>query len=303
MDALTAELGVRYDRISHTGDDDVAPRLLTAVQLSRSTTLRGSWGRYYQSHGVHELEVGDGEEQFFGSDLAEQIAVGIDHRFDNDVNVRFELYRRSISDQRPRFVNADREIDPFPEAEGDRIRIDPGRGRARGMELLVGRDRGGRWGWSANYVLSVAEDELDGAWVPRTLDQRHAVGINMAYRPNSQWQLSWTFQFHTGWPATESRFVVDTLPDGSLGLARELGPLNAIRLPAYHRLDVRVTRNFSVGRSVLQAYFDIFNIYNRTNLRGYRYSVRVDDGQMTVWRHNGEELLPMLPSLGFRYEF
>lgn len=303
LDAFTAELGVRYDHISHTGDDDLAPRILAAWQVFSNTALRGSWGRYFQSHGVHELEVGDGEEVFFNSDRAVQVAVGLDHRFENDLNVRFELYRRSMEDQRPRYLNADREIDPFPEAEGDRLRIDPGEGRAKGMEVSAGYDRGARWGWSVNYALSKAEDQIDGAWVPRTLDQRHALGLNLIYRPNSKWQISGTFQYHSGWPATESLFVVDTLPDGSLTLAREMGELNALRLPAYHRLDLRVTRNFAVGHGALQAYLDIFNLYNRENLRGYFYSVQVNDGVVSTRRFGGESLLPRLPSIGFRYEF
>jgi len=303
IDMLTAEVGVRYDRISHTDDEDFAPRVLTALQLTDQTSLRASWGSYYQSHGLHELEVGDGEEQFFPTDHAEQFAVGLEHRFPNELSARVELYRRSIDDQRPRFLNADREIDPFPEAEGDRIRIDPGEGRARGIELLMALDRGGAWGWSGNYTLSQAEDEIDGSWVPRTLDQRHAFGITSAYRPSSAWQFSWTFQYHTGWPATPSTFVIEELPDGTLILARKVEDLNSLRLPAYHRLDLRVSRNFNVGNGVLQAYLDVFNVYNQANLRGYAYYPQVNDGVVTVIQGNGEELLPILPTIGFRWEF
>ena len=208
-----------------------------------------------------------------------------------------------MDDQRPRFLNADRQIDAFPETEGDRIRIDPARGKAQGFEFLLSRDEGRRWAWSASYVLADAEDEIDGAWVPRTLDQRHTIGLNVAYRPNNIWHLTWGWQYHTGWPATASTFAIDSLADGSLRLRRDLGPYNALRLPAYHRMDFRVTRNFSVGRGVLQAYLDIFNVYNRTNLRGYGYGVRVNNGVVTVQQHSGEELLPILPSLGFRWEF
>ena len=303
IDALTAELGMRYDRISHTDDANVAPRVLGALQLSDGTTLRASWGSYYQSHGLHELEVGDGEEQFFSTDRADQLAVGFEHRFPNELSVRLELYRRSIDDQRPRFLNADREIDPFPEVEGDRVRIDPGEGRARGMEILMSLDRGGVWGWSGNYTLSKAEDQIDGVWVPRTLDQRHAFGLTSAYRPSSAWRFSWTFQYHTGWPATESHFAIETLPDGTLILARQIGDINALRLPAYHRLDFRVSRNFNVRSGVLQAYLDVFNVYNRANLRGYFFVPRVNDGAVTVIQSNGEELLPILPTIGFRWEF
>ena len=304
IDALTAEIGVRYDHISHTDDDDVAPRFLAALELTPTTTLRASWGRYYQSHGIHELEVGDGEERFFPSDRADLIAAGIDQHLPNGIDLRVEFYRRRIADQRPRFLNADREILAFPEAEGDRVRIDPNRGRAHGMELLVSRDVGRRWAWSIGYVLAWAEDEIGGEWVPRTLDQRHTIGLHAAFRPNNSWRLSWSWQFHTGWPATPSTFTVDTLSDGSLQLLRGLGALNSERLPVYHRLDFRISRNFPLGGGVLQAYLDVFNVYNRTNLRSYFYFPQLGvNNQIFVQRGDGEDLLPILPSLGFRYEF
>ena len=303
IDPLTAEIGLRYDRISHTGDADLAPRVLAALQLNDATVLRASWGRYYQSHGVHELEVGDGEEQFFSTDRAVLLAVGVEHRLPGDLSVRLELYRRSIDDQRPRFVNADREIVPFPEAGGDRIRIDPGKGRAQGIEILASFEGGGAWRWSASYVLSEAKDRLDGAWVPRTLDQRHALGLTAAYRPSSPWQFSWTFQYHSGWPATASEFVIDELPGLTVVRARKIGELNALRLPAYHRLDFRASRNFNVGRGMLQAYLDVFNLYNRTNLRGYTFLPQVVDGRFSVRQTPGEEMLPILPTIGLRWEF
>jgi len=85
---------------------------------------------------------------------------------------------------------------------------------------------------------------------------------------------------------------------------RQYGPMNAIRLPSYHRLDLRVTRSFPVGHGVLQAYVDLFNIYGRTNLRSYIFNAWLqDDGRMVVNRYDGDELLPFLPSIGFRYEF
>ena len=300
---LTAEIGVRYDRISHTDDGDVAPRLLAALQLGDATTLRASWGEYYQSHGVHELEIGDGEVEFFTTDRAVQLAAGVEHRFPGDLSVRLEVYRRSMDDQRPRYVNADREIVPFPEAGGDRIRIDPGAGLARGIEILASFDGGGSWRWSASYVLSEAKDRLAGQWVPRPLDQRHAVGLTAAYRPSSPWQFSSTFQYHTGWPATASSFVTEALPGATIVRARGIGELNALRLPAYHRLDFRVSRNFNVGRGLLQAYLDVFNLYNRTNLRGYTFFPEVTRGRVRVRRAPGEEMLPLLPTLGVRWEF
>jgi outer membrane receptor protein involved in Fe transport len=304
IDEFTTEVGVRYDHVSHTNEDDWSPRVLAALEITPTTNLRASWGRYYQSHGIHELQVGDGERRFSPSDMATQIALGVEQRLPADVNLRIELYRRAIADQRPRYINAEQELWAFPEAEGGRIGIDPGRGNARGFELLVSRELGSHWAWSMSYVLAKAEDEIEGEWVPRSLDQRHTVGMNAAYRPNNNWRFSASWYYHTGWPTTDAGFRLDSLADGSLFLAREFGPLNGIRLPAYHRLDLRATRNFPVGNGVIQVYVDIFNAYNRTNLSSYDHWANINQrGELYVGRNNGQEMMPILPSIGLRYEF
>ncbi len=303
VDRLTAEVGLRYDWVSHTDDQDLSPRLLAAFDLTPSTRLRASWGRYHQSHGVHELEVGDGEVDFYPSERAQQIALGFEHRFPRGVGLRVELYRRTMEDQRPRFQNLQQELVIFPEATGDRIRVDPGRGRATGMELMLERRSGRQWAWSASYVLAVAEDEVDGSWVPRRFDQRHTLAFHMAYQPNLRWNLSWGWRYHTGWPATEWTYGVIELEDGSFFWTRTFGPIGGKRLPAYHRLDFRVTRDFQVRGNRLQAFVDLFNVYNRTNLGSYDYAVSVRNGQLTTVREPGQEMLPLLPTFGIRYEF
>jgi len=318
VDRLTAEAGVRYDHVSYTGDGDVSPRVLASVELDPATTLRASWGRYYQSQGIHELEVGDGETDFYPAERADQIALGLEHRFPAGVDARIELYDRSIADQRPRFVNLEQELQIFPEAEGDRLRLDPERGRARGMELLVEQRKGARWAWSASYVLAVAEDEIpalagpdcaqgracgDGWWIPRLYDQRHAVGVNVAYRPNPFWDLSLGWRYHSGWPSTSWTYDATVLDDGSVFWRRTFGPLRAERLPAYHRMDMRVTRELTLHGNPLQVYLDVFNLYDRTNLASYAYDGWFTDGRVIVTRVDGQTLLPRLPTIGFRYVF
>ena len=189
------------------------------------------------------------------------------------------------------------------EVEWDRVSIDPEKGLARGFELLVQRDIGRKWAWSLSYALSEALDLVDQEWIPRILDQRHAMTLNVAFRPTPRWRLSTGFHYHSGWPITEATFSVDTLSDGSVALERSFNRINAERLPAYHRLDFRVTRSFPLGRGLLQAYLDLFNMYNRGNLRSYLYWARYEDGQLMTTRESGEELLPLLPSIGFRWEF
>jgi hypothetical protein len=214
-----------------------------------------------------------------------------------------EVYRRTVADPRPVYLNAEQELKVFPEASGDRIRIDPDRGLAKGLELLVEGKAGTRWGWSASYVLATAEDRVDREWIPRRYDQRHTVVAQTTFRPDPRWSFSLGWRFHTGWPATAWSWDVRTLGDGGNIWTQEFGPLRGIRLPAYHRLDLRGTRTFHLGGGTLQLFLDLFNVYDRTNLGSWDFSGAYENGSLTVERLRGQEMLPFLPTFGFRYEF
>ena len=320
-DRLVLEVGGRYDSRSHTSDADISPRVQAALELTTNTTLRASWGTYYQSHGLDELSVVDGDTLFFPSERARQVAAGIEHGFASGWQVRAEAYHRKVSDPRPRYLNVFREIIVFPEAGNDRVRFLPERGRAEGLEFTVSGPLGSRSDWTASYVLARAEDELDGRWIPRTLDQRHTFNTRWHYRPNSSWEFSAGWQYHTGWPSTPMEFQVDTLGVDTLGpgaddygwrscvngsctrllVNKSAGPINSLRLPAYHRMDLRATRTFQVGGGTLSAFLDIFNLYNRENLRSYAYAIDLPGGGVTP--RPGETLLPILPSFGLTWEF
>jgi hypothetical protein len=307
-DALTGEVGIRFDRQTHTGESDLAPRLLLRWDPRPSLTLRGSWGRYVQPQRVHELSAPDGEVAFSPSEMAEQVAVGIEGQAAGGLGWRVEGYLRNVKSPFPEFLNLSREINAFLELQTDRVRIDPSRGRGRGLEFLLSLNGSGPLSWSGSYVLAEAEQEVEEAWSPRTLDQRHTLNFRAAYRLGRKWQISGAYQYHTGWPVTEqyaeAEVVGEENPSTPFLVRRYFGPLNGIRLPAYKRLDLRVTRDVQLQDSRIELFLDIFNVLNESNLRSYQYDpdFRYVFGGHTL-RTPGDELLPILPTLGFRWVF
>jgi outer membrane receptor protein involved in Fe transport len=167
------------------------------------------------------------------------------------------------------------------------MRIAPTRSEARGIEFMAKHDVGGRFAWSASYALAEAKDEVDGEWLWRPYDQRHTVRLDAAYRPNPRWSLSWAWQYHSGWPITPQTAVVDTAATGLLYYRHGLGPMYSERLPAYHRFDVRVSRHFPLGRGRLLLFLDIFNLYDRDNVKAFNYSLRrANATTINVVRHH-----------------
>ncbi|MBT8398157.1 MAG: TonB-dependent receptor plug domain-containing protein [Gemmatimonadetes bacterium] len=305
----TAEVGLRYDKRTHTDDSDLSPRIHAMADLGDRTALRVGWGVYHQSQGMHELEAGDGETSFAPSERALQTALGLEHELSNGITARVELYHRKVERPRRMYLNLWREILPFPELDGDRVRLDPTESRARGLELLI-RKEGEAWDWSASYALSSTETLIEGTWAPQYWDQTHALAITLGWRPTPNWTLTGAFQVHSGWPFTPQIIQFDTVSvfqgtggTNSLRWREEFGGWNSDRLPAYHRLDLRVTRQFRVKNGRLDLYLDLFNAYDQQNLRSFEYGTDVVGSDLKWVRWPDEELLPFLPSIGFRWEF
>jgi hypothetical protein len=310
-DLVSWEAGARYHRYAYSGDEGVAPRLMVRWDAGPATVLRASWGSYYQPQPVNQLHVGDGETTFSPAERATQVAAGIERRFEGGLTGRVEVYDRRVRDPHPLFLNLAREINPLTELESDRRRIDPTRSRARGLEVLLSREGVGPFSWSASYALAKAEDEVDGAWALRTLDQRHTVTLMGRWRRGSAWQISGLWHYHTGWPVTNQYFDAQVLEasDGEVQravlLRRGFGEFNHGKLPDYQRVDVRVTRGFDFTRSRLEVFLDVFNLFDRENYRGYEWILRIDSetGAVRATREPGEEMLPLLPTVGFRWVF
>jgi hypothetical protein len=299
--ALILEPGARFDRHDYSGDNEWNPRLNAALTLGRAT-VRMAWGEYSQSQGLHELAVADGEKAFRRAERAEHRIIGIEQPIGGGVALRVEAYERIGTRLRPRWENLDNPYDLFPEAQSDHVRLDPRRGRARGLEVLLAGRGGEKITWNASYAVARTEELLAGRWVPRARDQRHTFYSDATFAPNRRWQFSAAWQFHTGWPTTDVIYSLATLTNGRRVTVSANGPVYGLRLPDYHRLDLRATRRFELKRGELRVFLDVFNAYDRVNLIGYDHRVTVSGTQVTDVRKPREQL-PFLPSLGVNWEF
>lgn len=312
--SLTVEAGLRYDQASHSADREFAPRLLASLAVGERTTIRASLGRYVATQGLNELNVADAETEYSPAEVTNMAAAGVEHRLGESTVARVDLYHRATAGSRPQFLSLQRELSAFPEAEEDRLRIDPVRGRAEGLEFSMQGRVFASWDWSAGYALARADDELregqrcrsearcaGGGWVPRGRDQRHTVNVQASYQPSARWHLTAAWLYHTGWPATSWTYDWAELSDKSIFWTRHFNQVYSERLTPYHRLDLRATRTWTMRAGQFDLFVDLFNVYKRANEASLAYTGRIVDGTVRMRRQVSDQGLPFLPTVGFRY--
>jgi hypothetical protein len=266
--------------------------------------VRAAWGRFYQSQRLNELQIEDGVQEFFPAQLAKHWMVSLEHSFRPGLASRFEIFRKDLLQLRPRYENLFNPIQLFPESSPDRIRIAPDRGLVRGVEVVFKGSAGTSLTWWASYVMSRAEDRIDGAWERRSWDQRHALtaGLNVNFAGN--WSLSFSGQYHSGWPTTE--LTAEAIPEGEdePEIVTTIGLRNASSYPAYGRLDLRISKLFPTDYGEFKVYLEILNLTNRKNICCTEdFELEVEDDLSVTVTPEYRNWAPFIPTLGFGWRF
>lgn len=304
LNPLTAEVGLRYDYASWTNDKNVSPRVNIAYNVGAKTVIRAGWGKFYQTQKIHQLHIIDDEKTFRPAALSEHNVIGLEHEFDSGIYVRLEAYQKRLSHIHPRYLNFVNIMDISPEMSDDRIKIEPERGEAKGIELYTYGKINTKHSFWTNFTYSIVEEIVEGLTVPRNMDQRFTVNLDYNYRPNNTWAFNLAWQYHSGWPYTEEILKYEWLPDGRFIVTPfEPGPLNGKRFPAYHKLDVRLRRYFDTSKGRISLFFEVYNLYNRQNIREYdnEFSNITREGYNVAKISNG--WLPIMPTFGISWDF
>ena len=106
---------------------------------------------------------------------------------------------------------------------------------------------------------------------------------------------NWVYGTGQAYTLPEARYEVQQ-PTGQSIPYVHVSEKNAYRLPAYHRMDLGITRDFRWGGVGGQIVFSVFNVYNRRNV-WYR-SFDATEPEIQV---QDVLLQPILPSVGFRF--
>jgi outer membrane receptor protein involved in Fe transport len=292
--AWTTELGVRWDRSTLAGGSgNLSPRASLLYKLSEATLLRASWGRYWQTQGIDELAVSDGETTFAEAERADQFVLGVEQKLGEVGSWRLEAYMKNYRNPRDRYENLLNTFILLPELKPDRVRVSADRASAKGLELSYRSTRQGGLNWWSSYSWSEVRDEIDGVKFRRSWDQSHALGAGVLWS-NARWDLSAAATYRTGWPTT--RVVLEDPGLPSVALA---GPRNAEQLGNYASLDLRAARRFQTSAGLIAVFLEVSNALNRDNDCCVEYGNDPVDG----FEYEQQRNLPIVPSVGVSWQF
>ena len=195
-----------------------------------------------------------------------------------------------------------------------------GDGFSYGIDFLLRRNTGRLTGWTTLSLLRAErtfpdplvagfEDLPQQVTFAPIFDRRVDVELVLQYALPWELESGLRWNFGSGLPFTrptgqfygweydlaEGRYQpADAFDEGPLYYVL-LGPRNAERYPAYHRLDVTVRREFPRRWGTIRPYLQVLNLYNQRNVLFYFYNFR--DNPAT---RSGVSMFPLLPAVGAR---
>lgn len=184
-------------------------------------------------------------------------------------------------------------------------KVDMGRGRAYGLELMLERTKGWTTGW-VNYTLAKSELRFDngsisgGRWYPHRYDRRHTINMCVNHRLTSRIDFGASWVYYSGGCITvPERRTLAVGPTGDMTIVSYISGRNNYRLPASHRLNIgfNFTKHSRRGSHVWN--LSVYNVYCAKN-PSFVYTSYAENYGTRVRKVT---LLPILPSLTYTFKF
>ncbi|MFA5805838.1 MAG: TonB-dependent receptor [Melioribacteraceae bacterium] len=274
-DAITANIGIRYDYVDKSKEGNIAPRINVAYSWNEHMSLSFDYGWFYQSPYPYEFSLNPNLK----SKKAESIGLGIRHQLSDKFILSLQAYNKKLSG-----------LTTFNNLSGQFS--NDGFGFARGLEFYLQlKPSNGFFGWlSYSYSVAKRKEYTHKEEHYFNLDRTHLISVVGNYNFSETWQVGLKYRFGTGTPYTP--------PVGSIFDPQQnryspvVGEQNSARFQAYQRLDMRITKKIPIWNTSINVYFELLNVFNNVNVVHYLYSEDYTTKEpMTVF--------PILPVIGF----
>ncbi len=258
VEPLTLVIGARAQYENYLDETFTEPRLGVEWQAAPRTLLAAGWGKYHQFPDGSQVI-----DQFGNPNLSNlrgrHAVLGVKQTYDQGWSLSSDFYYKTLED----LVVSD---DVFQY-------LNTGEGQAYGLELLLKKDLTQRFsGWIATSLSrSERTNNVTGETFRSNYDQPVIVNLVASYKINKDWTFGAKWRYNSGSPYTP--IVGSVLRPGTTDQYLPVyGQINAERLPGYHRLDLRLGRDYRFNTWKLNTYVELINAYNNKNIGDYRYN-------------------------------
>lgn len=299
-ESVSATIGIRFKfaAISEIRPILFEPRGSITYRLTPSISLRTAMGWYSQEL----VTVADENEllsvfepwiitpEYLYSERAFHLSTGGRIDWSTEMLTELEAYYKPITgliEENPK---------KFTAKDKDFVNVD---GESYGLEFLTQYQSKGMFA-KVSYALSWAFKSSGGVRTAPRYDARHALHVLAGYDLGSGWEVSATWTYRTGMPFTPIAGFFDRVTIDPWSSTYDLGPQvpatlwgkkNSGRMPAYHRLDLSIARQFNVEGVTFALGASILNLYDRRNI----FYFDRETG-------NAVYMLRLLPSISLRAE-
>ncbi len=281
------DLGYHFERKEWIKHDVKSPRLNASYFYNDSTVFRLGLGRHQQSQYIDEIYLEDEEPEYHDLTSADMAVFEFNKTFENDMNLRIEVYKKEYSQTQPYFENIFNELHIVPDLYFDRVEIQPDDSYATGAEFTL-KGRYGDIKWLANYTFSDVEDEFDDEYHSRSWDQHHALKFSV-HMPIKSWYLNVASNYHSGWPRTEIVLTQN---------GYQLGARNEATYKSHVEVDVKLSKDFKIYSGMARVSFQVNNLTNSFNTCCINYSL--ENNELQADKH---QWLPLTPNMSFLYRW
>ena len=320
LSALSIAFGVRFDYLNLTEELSIQPRGSLSFTLPTTSTLRLAYGRYERSPLAYQVLRADGNRDLKPS-LTEHYIMELEHELSAQTELKFAVYYKDMQKLVTRAINVDALFEDSDTAVASAY-LNQGTGYVSGAEIFL-RHRVSEkfFGWmSYAYTHAERRETSDDVYQPFLFGNTHVVSIVANYSPTTKTEIGAKWQYSSGTTAVPLNALImvqDPVTVGMHPLISDVaGAIFPTEFPAYHRLDLRLSRKSTLWGLPVTAFTEILNAYNRKNKIRLRVADNLVEGLETLeFESETEELdldineyleIPQFPftfSAGIIYEF
>ena len=241
-------------------------RTTLSILLREGITLRLAGGSFHQAPTLTQLDPHAGNPNLRIM-RATHALVSLDAAWKSRLtwNWRFEAYRK--------------DYDRLVQEDASRRYLSTGRGYAQGLDVLAKAAGNGWRAWIGYGYLGTRRREADQpalGVVPTSVPHNLTSSFSRSLGPG--WELAASFRAASGSPRTP---VLGGVPNPGGGWDPVKGEAYSDRLPAYRRMDIRLTHLFAWRGSRWVVFGEVMNALGRHNAQGYAYSADYRERKLT----------------------